>query len=195
LKTLHLSIIAVVGIAIIGIIVFFITSSVMKVPPSTPSGNNDDMQRILSFCSNPEIVTQGNDVFVICQHPQNSTDNGIFNLPPPKYKRIVCQSTFGCSGTYNYIPQIPDNLLSPKQEQESIDKVLQVTGLRVHYPDIQLDHFLIQPRNYKWFADVQFIIPHILNGYGNCGWYTSVQIDLQTFEVYPNGVAIGTQKC
>ena len=83
----------------------------------------------------------------------------------------------------------------PQQKQQVIDRVLQATGLKDRYPDIQLDHLFVEPREDNWFADVQFIIPHIMNGYGNCGWYTAAQIDLQTFEVYPNGVAVGNQKC
>lgn len=197
MKTLHLGIITTIGIAIIGMAVFFIASPVMTIPQPMPPGNteNHDMQEILSFCSNPDVTKQGNDVFVICQHPQNSTGNGIFNLPLPTYKRTICQSMHGCLYAYIYIPQIPDDLLSPKQKQESIDKVLQATGLVARYPDIQLEHFLILATGDKWFADVQFIIPHIMNGYNHCGWYTSTQIDLQTLEVYPIGVPIGTQKC
>src|SRR5437016_4710439 len=45
-----------------------------------------DMQRILSYCENPEITNQGNNQLVICHHKQNSTDNGAFNLPLPMYK-------------------------------------------------------------------------------------------------------------
>jgi len=197
MKTLHLSIIVTVVIIVSGIIAFFITSSVMIIPSLQPSRSieDNDMQRILSVCSNPDITKQGNDVFVICQHPKNSTDNGIFNLPLITYKRVVCQSMYGCSGRYNYVPQIPDNLLSSKQKQESIDKVLQDTGLKDRYPDIQLDHFIILANSDKWSADVQFIIPHIMNGYNHCGWYTSTQINLQTLEVSPIGVPIGTQKC
>lgn len=197
MKILHLGMIATVGIVIIGMAVFFIISPVMTIPPSIPTGSteNYDIQEIMSFCSNPDVTKQGIDVFVICQHPKNSTGDGIFNLPLPTYKRTVCQSMHGCRYAYSYIPQIPDDLLSPKQKQESVDKVLQATGLGDHYPDIQLEHFLILATGDKWFADVQFIIPHIMNGYNHCGWYTSTQIDLQTFEVYPIGVPIGTQKC
>ncbi|HZS74653.1 MAG TPA: hypothetical protein VFA69_09155 [Candidatus Nitrosotalea sp.] len=197
MKIPHLSIIVAGGIIVSGIIAFFITSSTMIIPSSQSSGSIEDydMQRILSVCSNPDITKQGNDVFVICQHPKNSTYTGIFNLPLITYKRVVCQSMYGCSGRYNYVPQIPADLLSSKQKQESIDKVLQDTGLKDRYPDIQLEHFIILASNDKWSADIQFIIPHIMNGYNHCGWYTSTQIDLQTFEVSPIGVPIGTQKC
>lgn len=197
MKTLHLGIITAIGIAIIGMAVFFIASPVMIIPQTMTSENteNYDMHKILPVCSNPDITKQGNDVFVICQHPKNSTGTGIFNLPLPTYKRMVCQSMHGCSGTYIYVPQIPDDLLSFKQKQEAIDKVLQDTGLKDRYPDIQLEHFIILASNDKWSADVQFIIPHIMNGYNHCGWYTSTQIDLQTLEVFPLGVPIGTQKC
>lgn len=195
-KVLHLVIIAIIGI-IVSIVIFFIISSTMIIPSSQPSGSieDNDMQRILSVCSNPDITKQGNDVFVICQHPKNSTSNEIFNLPLPTYKRVVCQSMHGCSGLYNYVPQIPADLLSVEQKQESIDKVLQDTGLKDKYPDIQLDHFIMLANNDRWSADVQFVIPHIMNGYNHCGWYTSTQIDLQTFEVSPIGIPIGTQKC
>jgi hypothetical protein len=197
MKTLHLAIIVTIGIITSVIIAFFITSYTMITPSSQPSGSieDNDMQRILSVCSNPDITKQENDVFVTCQHPKNSTDGRIFNLPLPTYKRVVCQSVYGCSGHYNYVPQIPTDLLSPKQKQESIDKVLQDTGLKDRYPDTQLEHFIILASNDKWFADVQFIIPHIMNGYHHCGWYTSTQIDLQTFQVSPIEVPIGTQKC
>ncbi len=197
MKTVHLGIITTIGITIIGMVVFFIVSPVNDYSSNHDSENteNYDTQEILSFCSNPDVEKQGNDIFVICQHPKNSTDNGIFNLPTPTYKKTVCQSMHGCLYAYSYIPQIPNDLLSSKQKQESINKVLQATGLGVNYPDIQLEHFLILATGDKWFADVQFIIPHIMNGYNHCGWYTSTQIDLQTFEVSPIGVPIGTQKC
>lgn len=195
MKTLHRLVIA-TGIVVIGIVAFFTISYIMTVSPSPAvSIVDNDMQRILSVCSNPEISKQGNDVFVICHHPKNFTGSGISNLPLPMYKRMVCQSMYGCSSTYNYVPQIPDDILSSKQKQEAIDKVLQDTGLKDRYPDIQLEHFIILANNDKWSADVQFIIPHIMNGYNHCGWYTSTQIDLQTFEVSPIGVPIGTQKC
>ena len=177
------------AITIAGIVILYISTTQPLITP-------DEKLRILAnVCKNPEFINDRSSTLVICQHPANSTENHIFNLPLPVYKITPCVSTFGCFGPYWYIPQIPEDLLTPQQKQQVIDRVLQATGLKDRYPDIQLDHLFVEPREDNWFADVQFIIPHIMNGYGNCGWYTAAQIDLQTFEVYPNGVAVGNQKC
>jgi hypothetical protein len=143
------------------------------------------------FCTNQEYFTRENDIFLICHHPANSTSD-IFNLPDPEYKYTGCG---GCALGFAYVPQIPSNLLSDEQKQEVVDKVLQVTGLKEKYPDIVLDHFLIEAHKDHWFANVQFMIPHIMNGYDHCGWYTASDVDLNTLQVTPNGVSIGHQPC
>ncbi|MDE1814809.1 MAG: hypothetical protein KGI05_09150, partial [Thaumarchaeota archaeon] len=79
--------------------------------------------------------------------------------------------------------------------QQVIDRVLQVIGLKNQYPDITFSHFLIHARADHWFANVEFMIPHIMNGYGNCGWYTSADVDLNNLQVSPNDVPIGHHTC
>jgi len=143
------------------------------------------------FCANQEYYSSGNDVFLICRHVSNSTSNA-FNLPDPEYKYTGCG---GCALGFAYVPQIPANLLSDEKKQQVIDKVLEVTGLKTRYPDIVLDHFLIQARADHWFADVQFVIPHIMNGYGHCGWYTASDVDLDTLQISPSDIPIGNSRC
>ncbi len=189
MNTLLLSIIGgAAAIAIIGIIIFWVS---INSGPVT----QDEKQRILLFCQNPEIITENGNILVICHHPTNSTEMDTSNLPSPVYKRTRCVSTHGCFEPYSYIPQIPDDLLTPQQKQDVINKVLQVTRLKEKYPEIEFDSIHIEPTGDRWFANIQFVIPHIMNGSGHCGWYTSNQIDLQIGDVYPNQVPIGNKKC
>ncbi|HKU33357.1 MAG TPA: hypothetical protein VJR22_05885 [Candidatus Nitrosotalea sp.] len=143
------------------------------------------------FCTNQEYFTNGSDVFLICHHVSNFTSN-VWNLPDPEYKYTVCG---GCALGFAYVEQIPPNLLSDQQKQQAIDKVLQMTGLKKQYPDLVLDHFLIRANGDSWFANVQFMIPHIMNGYGHCGWYTASDVNLDTLEVSPSQVPIGNKEC
>lgn len=144
---------------------------------------DDELERIHTFCPNPEIIDKDNDVLVICLGPNGSRELGIFKLPPPVYKRVLCTSTYGCSGTYNYIEQIPPDLLTPEQKQMVIDKVMSLPEIKGN-PEWKLDHFIIQPRADKWFANIQFVLPNIRPlPYYPCGWYGSAEVDLQTLEI------------
>jgi hypothetical protein len=183
MKTLHYYIIVVGIVASVMLVIFL-----MNISPSPKLTEN--MKAPMNFCSNPEYVTNGSSIFLICHHPVNSTDN-VFNLPDPQYKFTGCGQ---CANGIAYVSQARANLLSDIQKQ-LVDKALQVTNLKMKYPDIQLDQFLIQPRADHWIADVQFVIPHIMNGYGHCGWYTGAVVDLNNLQVVPNGVPIGSQRC
>ena len=152
--------------------------------PITDSNVKIDMQRILLYCKNPKITNQDNNQLVICHHKQNSTDNGVLNLPLPMYKITPCHSIYGCGGYYNIIlVQDPKNLLTSQQKQQVIDKITSIPAINAWPPDWKIGEFGIHPSDDKWFADVQFFLPSVKRPNGECGAYSQVGVDLQTLAV------------
>lgn len=164
-------------IMIFGISALLIDITLMQnISESRSSSLDYDMQQIYSFCQNPQINNNGENVTVTCLHPVNYTNNEQNTLPLPTYKRTVCSSTYGCSGHYTYIPLIPSNLLTESQKQLTIDKVLITTGLKQKYPNIHVGNFQIQSHADQWFAEINFLIP-------NCNWYPSSTVNLNTMQI------------
>jgi hypothetical protein len=142
---------------------------------SKSSSLDYDMQQINSICQNPQINGDGENVTVTCPHPTNYT-NEQNALPLPTYKRTICSSTYGCSGHYIYMPQIPSDLLTESQKQQVIDQVLNFTDLKQKYPTIRVGAFQIKSHADQWFAEINFLIP-------NCNWYPSSTVNLNTMQI------------
>ncbi len=141
----------------------------------------------IEWCPNPDIDSRDGDTFVVCLNPEGLQELGPFRLPPPVYKKVPCTSMFGCSQDYNYIEQIPQNLLTQEQKQQVINKVVNETEIKAWPWHWELEHFIISPRTDRWFADIEFFVPEYREispiNRGECGWYSSVGIDLQTLEL------------
>ncbi len=173
--------------------IYAISNHILSTPVQL-NATDYEVQRIYTFCTNPTLSNQGNDLFVTCNHPQNYTANGPITLPLPMYKRVECHSIYGCSGKYNYDLQTSSNFLSDEQKQQVIERALQATGLK-KYPDIQFESMHVGVNDDHWFEDIDFVIPHIENPNGDCGWQTEASVDLNDFHVDSNSGVIGNYKC
>ena len=194
MKTLHLAIATAIGIAsLISFGIYTISNPIVSYPVQL-NATDYEMQRIHTFCTNPTLSSQGSDLFVTCNHPQNYTANGPITPPLPVYKRVECHSTYGCSGKYDYELQISDNFLSEGQKQQVIERALQATGLD-KYQGIQFESMDMGLHDDHWFEHVDFVIPHIEYTNGNCGWQAAASVDLNDFHVDPDFGTVGNNKC
>lgn len=173
--------------------IYTISNSIISTPVQLNS-TDYEMQRIHTFCTNPMLSNQGNDLFVTCNHPQNYTANGPITPPLPVYKRVECHSTYGCSGKYSYNLQTSDNFLSDEQKQQVIKRALQATELK-KYQDIQFENMNMGVHDDHWFEHIDFVIPHIEYTNGNCGWQAAASVDLNDFHVDPDYGTIGNYSC
>ena len=75
-------------------------------------------------------------------------------------------------------------LLTEQQKQIVIEKIMNLPETELN-SGWQLDHFMIQPREDRWFASVQLFLEGIkqLPPSQQCGWYGSAEIDLETLEI------------
>lgn len=194
MKTLSLAIITMGGIASATVLGAFIILNPL-VPIQLPLNATDyEMQRIYTFCTNPALSSQGSDVFVTCDHPANYTASGPITPPLPVYKREECHSIYGCSGKYVYELQTPKDFLSDEQKQEVIERALQATALS-HYQGVQFERMDLGIHDDHWFAQIDFVIPHIEYVNGHCGWQAAVSVDLNDFHVDPALGMIGDNRC
>lgn len=173
--------------------IYIILNPIMSSPVQL-NATDYEMQRIYTFCTNPTLSSQGNDLFVTCNHPQNYTANGPITPPLPVYKRVECHSIYGCSGKYNYNLQTPNNFLSDDQKQQVIERALQATELK-KYPDIQFESMDMGVHDDHWFEHVDFVIPHIEYTNGHCGWQAAASVDLNDFHVDTDYGIIGNYRC
>lgn len=134
-------------------------------------------------CQNVIVNTNSSGTFYTCPHTSEIA-NVVFSLPAPTYKKVACTSTYGCSRPYNYKDIVPSDLLSEDEKQIVIAKMMNLPEMKLN-SGWQLDHFIIQPREDRWIANVQFFIAGIkqLPPSQECGWYGSVDIDLETLEI------------
>jgi hypothetical protein len=118
--------------------------------------------------------------FYTCPHP-SKINNIIFELPSPVYKKMPCYS---CAHAYGYADIVPQNLLSEPQRQIVIDKVMNLPETKLN-SGWTLDHFIIQPREDRWIANIQLFLDGIkqLPPSQECGWYGGVDVDLETLEI------------
>lgn len=187
-------IIVAIGIAsMVSFGIYIILNPIMSSPVQL-NATDYEMQRIYTFCTNPTLSSQGNDLFVTCNHPQNYTANGPITPPLPVYKRVECHSIYGCSGKYNYNLQTPNNFLSDDQKQQVIERALQATELK-KYPDIQFESMDMGVHDDHWFEHVDFVIPHIEYTNGHCGWQAAASVDLNDFHVDTDYGIIGNYRC
>jgi hypothetical protein len=107
-----------------------------------------------------------------------------FNLPSPVYKKVRCTGTSGCAYAYTYMEIVPSNLLSEQEKQFVFEKIMNLPETQLN-SGWQLDHFVIQPREDKWFASVQLFQDGIkqLPPSQHCRGYGSAEIDLETLEI------------
>ncbi|MGI0013917.1 MAG: hypothetical protein ACREBU_10825 [Nitrososphaera sp.] len=131
-------------------------------------------------CENAIINTNNSGTFYTCPH-QSKINNTIFELPSPVYKKMPC---YGCAHAYGYAEIVPQNLLSEQQRQVVIDKVMNLPETKLN-SGWTLDHFIIQPKEDRWIANIQLFIEGIkqLPPSQECGWYGSVSLDLETLEI------------
>ena len=194
MKTLPLLIATSTGIVALISFGIYTISNPLVATPVQPNATDYETQRIYTFCTNPTLSSQGNDLFVTCNHPQNYSANGPIIPPLPVYKRVECHSTYGCSGKYNYKLQTPENFLTDNQKQQVIERALQATGLN-KYQDIQFERMDMGVHNDHWFEIVDFVIPHIEYTNGNCGWQVAASVDLNDFHVDHDFGTVGNNKC
>ncbi|QLH06504.1 hypothetical protein [Nitrosopumilus ureiphilus] len=135
------------------------------------------------FCPNNNLSENDTGVFMTCLHPDNK--NGIiFELPSPSYKLELCKGTYGCIAPYVWAPQIPSNLVSEEQEQEVVNKVLQLPEAEDWPSEPELDNFLIMSSEDDWHASVQFFIDGVkMPQHNKCEYYDSATVDLETLEI------------
>lgn len=156
-------------------------------------------------CSDPiETIRENGDRFYTCTHPAGYDYSGnVFRLPSPTYKQTVCMGPYGCSQNYHYIAQIPDDLLSPDQRQQVIDKViadLPQRSITIGNTTLnwKLDQFIIDAFGDKYKASVILVLPIIRSLNGDCGVYAGVQVDLETLDIPINDNGIlpeSPQRC
>lgn len=136
------------------------------------------------FCPNNSLVENEIGVFMTCLHHENKERKTVFELPPPRYKLELCRGTYGCIASYVWIPQVPSNLVSEKQRQEVVNKVLQLPQTERWPSEPKLDHFLVMPSEDDWHADIQFFIYGVkMPQHNKCEYYDSATVNLETLEV------------
>jgi len=175
-----------ISIALAAGIAFAVISIILLSHPAAQSQVqqvNLDNPYVAYPCQNVIINTNGSGTFYTCPH-SSPISNIVFELPSPTYKKVLCASTYGCARDYNYMEIIPSNLLTDQQKQIVVDKIMDLPEVKRN-SGWKLDHFIIQPYGDRWHANIQLFIDHIkqLPPSQQCGWYGSVEVDLETLEI------------
>lgn len=152
-----------------------------------PLGKNPvtygELDRIHTFCTDPQFFQNGSDTLIKCPLPSNVTS--WLHMSPPVYKREVCRSTYGCSGEYVYPPGNETDLISPDGQKHLISYVEDRLNQTKSWPEgWRFDNLsvMVGPRGVA--AYLEFVIPVVNPTYGYCGWYAQVGINLESLQLY-----------
>ena len=143
-----------------------------------------EISKIFYMCPDHTLTTNSTGMYLACLHPKGTYQDVIYDLPSPTYKREPCNSTYGCSSKYSWIPQIPANLISNEQKQQVIDKLLSLSETQNWPSKPQIDSFSINYSADRIEANVQFFISGVkMPQHDRCEYYDSASVDLETLEI------------